>query len=143
MSLKQILEKFAEAFSVKGIFLQTPTELFPIIQERADTLLILKRKGILPAGITEITIGEHKLGVIVEVLHAETKLILMADSKNIEEIRPHWKRFLPAVEKGMDINEFIQQESIETKLLNALDDIHIALTEANKNLKEKMNIEAK
>ncbi len=143
MSLKKILEKFAEAFSVKGIFLQTPTELFPIIQDRADTLLILKRRDSLPSGVSEITLGEIKLGVIVEVLDEETKLILLADYKNIDEIKPHWKRFLPAVEKGMDINEFIQQESIETKLLTALEDIRIALIEAGKSMKEKINFESR
>ncbi|MFX0015741.1 MAG: hypothetical protein ACFFB2_01300 [Promethearchaeota archaeon] len=139
MSLRLILEKFAEGFSVTGIFLQTPQETFPIIQQKADSLLIVKRHPNLQAGITEIKIDDNIMGVLTESLDDETNIVIVAAPKYIQEIAAHWKRFLPVVKKQIEIEEFIRQESIETKLVNRLEDIRVALQDTTVILKEKMN----
>lgn len=142
MSLRSVLQKFAEGFSVTGIFLQTPQEIFPIIQQKADSLLLLKRHPNLQVGITELTIDESKMGVLVDSLDIETNIVIISASKHIQEISAHWKRFLPVVKKQVKIEEFIRQESIENKLINRLEDIRIALNKTTTILKEKINYDS-
>ncbi|MFX0125200.1 MAG: hypothetical protein ACFFAE_16325 [Candidatus Hodarchaeota archaeon] len=139
MSLRPILQKFAEGFSVTGIFLQTPQEIFPIIQQKADSLLLLKRHPNLQAGISEVNIDETRMGVLVDPLGAETRIVIISAPKHIQEISAHWKRFLPVVKKQIQIEEFIRQESIENKLINRLEDIRIVLSKTNTFLKEKIS----
>lgn len=142
MSLRSVLQKFAEGFSVTGIYLQTPQELFPIVQQRADSLLALKRHRNLPIGITELKIQDTKMGVLVDSLDTDVNIIILAATKHIQEISATWKRFLPVIRKKIQIEEFILQESIETKLVNQLEDIRIAITDATMILKEKINFES-
>ncbi|MFX1282450.1 MAG: hypothetical protein ACFFB5_02300 [Promethearchaeota archaeon] len=143
MSLRIVLQKFAEGFSVNGIFLQTPQEVFPIIQQRADSLLVLKRYPDLQAGVSEVKIDDRKVGALVDFLNDQTKIVILTAPKNIQEVASHWKRFLPVVKKQINIEEFIRQEGIETKLVNRLEDIRIALSNTTTILKEKINFDSK
>ncbi|MFX1537100.1 MAG: hypothetical protein ACFFDI_23045 [Promethearchaeota archaeon] len=142
MSLRPILQKFAEGFSVTGIFLQTPQEIFPIIQQKADSLLLLKRHPNLQVGITELKVDETIMGVLVESLDSETNIVIISAPKHIQEISAHWKRFLPVVKKQIQIEEFIRQESIENKLINRLEDIRLAFSKTTTNLKEKIGYDS-
>lgn len=143
MSLRSVLQKFAEGFAVTGIFLQTPREIFPIIQQKADSLLILKRHPTLQVGLTELNIDNIKMGVLVDSLGEDTNIVILAATKHIQEIAAHWKRFLPVIKREIQIEEFIHQESIETKLINILEDIRIALSKTTSILKEKINYDKK
>lgn len=143
VSLRIVLQKFAEGFSVNGIFLQTPQEVFPIIQQRADSLLVLKRYPDLQAGVSEVKIDDRKVGALVDFLNDQTKIVILTAPKNIQEVASHWKRFLPVVKKQINIEEFIRQEGIETKLVNRLEDIRIALSNTTTILKEKINFDSK
>ncbi|UCE13209.1 MAG: hypothetical protein JSV04_13605 [Candidatus Heimdallarchaeota archaeon] len=143
MSLVQILEKFAEGFSVRGIFLQTATQTFPIIQQKADSLLLIKRHPNLQIGINKLRIKDDKIGVLVDSLDDETNIIIVTAYKHVKEVAAHWKRFSPVIQKQIQIEEYIHQESIETKLINQLEDIRIALSTSTTLLKEKINYGSK
>ncbi len=143
VSLRTVLQKFAEGFSVNGIFLQTPQEVFPIIQQRADFLLVLKRYPDLQVGVSEVIMDDKKVGALVDSLNNRTKIIILTAPKNIQEVASHWKRFLPVVRKQINIDDFIHQESIETKLINRLEDIRIALSKTATILKERINYDSK
>ena len=143
MRLRSVLQKFAEGFAVTVIFLQTPREIFPIIQQKADSLLILKRHPTLQVGLTELNIDNIKMGVLVDSLGEDTNIVILAATKHIQEIAAHWKRFLPVIKREIQIEEFIHQESIETKLINILEDIRIALSKTTSILKEKINYDPK
>ena len=143
MSLRPLLKKFAAGFAVTGIFLQTPQEIFPIIQQKSDSLLVLKRHPNLPVGITELIFDGIKIGVLVEMLDDDTNIVILAATKNIQEIAAHWKRFSPIIRKQIQIEEFFHQESIETKLISRIEDIRISLSNTTIILKEKINFDSK
>ena len=124
MSLRELLDKFAVGFSVAGIFIQTPQELFPVVQENPNFYLAIKRLPTLEEGSLEIKVGGEKYGLL----------------KNITEIELHWKRFLPVIREKVQINDFILQESIETRLFNRLEDIRISFEDSITNFKEKTKI---
>lgn len=135
--LRQLLQTFAKGFTVLGIFLQTPKEIFPIFQEKTDILLILKRRPKMKLGRTEMIISEKSMSALVDSLDDETNLIIITESKNFQEVSSHWKRFLPIVRKQINIQEFIRQESIETKLINRLEDIRQSFESMSIILKEE------
>ncbi len=135
--LRQLLQKFAKGFTVLGIFLQTSKEIFPIFQEKTDILLMLKRRPKLKLGTTEMVISEKLMSALVDSLDDETNLIIITESKNFQEVSSHWKRFLPIVRKQINIQEFIRQESIETKLINRLEDIRQSFESISIVLKEE------
>ena len=143
MSLRPLLQKFAAGFAVTGIFLQTPQEIFPIIQQKSDSLLVLKRHPTLQVGITELIFDDIKIGALVESLDDDTNIVILAATKNIQEIAAHWKRFSPIIRKQIQIEEFIHQESIETKLINRIEDIRISLSNTTIIFKEKINFDPK
>lgn len=142
-NLRPVLEKFAEGFAVTGIFLQTPQEVFPIIQQKSDSLLLLKRHPNLQIGINELQIDDKKVGVLVDSLNDQTNIIILSALKHIQEVETHWRRFLPVIRKQISIEEFIHNEGIETKLINRLEDIRLSLTSTKSILKEKINNDAK
>ena len=76
----------------------------------------------------------------MDSLDEKTNIIIIAESKNYQEIITNWKRFLPIVRKQIDIHEFIQQESIETKLINRLEDIRQSLETISTILKEEKTL---
>ncbi len=142
-NLRSVLEKFASSFSVSGIFLQTPQEVFPIIQQKADSLLLLKRNPNLQIGINELKLDDKKIGVLVDSLNDQTNIVILSASKHIQEVETHWKRFLPVIRKQINIEDFIHQESIETKLIKRLEDIRLTLTSTKTVLKEKISNDPK
>jgi hypothetical protein len=139
LSLHQVLRKFAEGFSVFGIFLQTQQEIFPIIQQRIDSLLVIKRHPNLAVGISKIDLEGREVGVLIDPLNEETNIVILSAFKNIQQVAAHWKRFLPVVQKQIQEEDVIKKESVETKLINRLEDIRIAISNVKGILKEKIN----
>ena len=82
-------------------------------------------------------ISEKSMTALVDSLDDETNLIIITESKNFQEVSSHWKRFLPIVRKQINIQEFIRQESIETKLINRLEDIRQSFESMSIVLKEE------
>ncbi|MFX0085420.1 MAG: hypothetical protein ACFFAU_07075, partial [Candidatus Hodarchaeota archaeon] len=127
----------AEGFTVLGIFLQTPREIFPIFQEKTDILLMLKRRPRLQVGTSNLSISGKSIKALVDSLDDETNIVIITESKNFQEVKSHWKRFLPIVRQQINIKDFIQQESIEIKLINRLEDIRQSFETMKVRLKEK------
>lgn len=137
MSLRELLDKFAAGFSVTGIFVQTSKELFPIVQENPNLFLALKRSHILKEGISELEISEKTFGLLVDTLNDEIKIIIVTSLKNIHETHSHWRRFAPVIREKIELEDFILKESLETRLLNRLEDIRIAIEDSLTLFKEK------
>ena len=140
LSLRELLDKFAVGFSVAGIFIQTPQELFPVVQENPNFYLAIKRLPTLEEGSLEIKVGGEKYGLLVNILSEQLTILIVSNLKNITEIELHWKRFLPVIREKVQINDFILQESIETRLFNRLEDIRISFEDSITNFKEKTKI---
>ena len=140
VSLRELLNKFAVGFSVAGIFIQTPQELFPVVQENPNFYLAIKRIPILEEGIIEVNVGDEKYGLLVNILNDQLKILIVSNIKNINEIESHWKRFSPVIREKVQINDFILQESIETRLFNRLEDIRISFEDSLIDFKEKTKI---
>ncbi len=140
MSLRELLDNFAVGFSVAGIFIQTPQELFPVVQKNPNFYLAIKRIPILEEGFLEINIGSEKFGLLVNILNEQLKLLIVSNLKNINEIQAHWKRFGPVIREKVQIDDFIMQESIETRLFNRLEDIRISFKYALIDFKEKTKV---
>lgn len=138
MSLRELLDKFASGFSVTGIFIKTDKELFPIVQENPNLFLALKRVHILKEGISNLEIGEKTFGLLVDTLSDEIKIIIVTSLKYIQETQSHWKRFAPVIRKKVELEDFILKESLETRLLNRLEDVRIAVEDSLKIFKEKI-----
>ena len=137
MSLRELLDKFAAGFSVTGIFVQTSKELFPIVQENPNLFLAIKRTHILEEGISELKISEKTFGLLVDTLSDEIKIMIVTSMKNIQETQSHWKRFAPVIREKIKLEDFILHESLETRLLNRLEDIRIAIEASLTIFKEK------
>lgn len=137
-----LILKFAEGFSVIGIFLQTPEEIFPLFQESTSLILVLKRnpKRLVNEGITELVFEDQKIGVLVEKMTEDANLVILAETRNIQEVAAHWKRFSPHISKMFDINEFVKGEGIEMRLVSQLEEIRVALIDSYSILKEKLNL---
>jgi len=138
LSLRELLDKFAVGFSVVGIFVQTSKELFPIVQENPNLFLALKRVHILEEGISELEISNKLFGLIVDTLSEEIRIIIISSLKNMPETHSHWKRFAPVIREKITLEDFILQESLETRLLNRLEDIRIAIEDSLTIFKEKI-----
>ena len=54
------------------------------------------------------------------------------------ETHSHWKRFAPVIREKIQLEDFILQESLETRLLNRLEDIRIAIEDSLIIFKEKI-----
>ncbi len=141
MSLRELLDKFAVGFSVGGIFIQTPQELFPVVQKNPNFYLAIKRIPTVEEGFLEIQVGSESYGLLVNTLNEELKVLIVSNLKNINEIESHWKRFAPVIREKVKINDFILQESIETRLFNRLEDIRISLEDSLLDFKEKTKID--
>lgn len=141
MSLRKLLDKFAVGFSVLGIFVQTPKELFPIVQENPNFFLALKRTAKLDEGISRIEISNQHYGLIVDSLNENLKIIIIANTQNITEIQSHWKRFTPVIREKIQLDNFILQESLETRIINRLEDIRILFDDSVHMIKEKTEID--
>jgi hypothetical protein len=126
---------------VTGIFLQTPQELFPIYQQKMESLLLLKRHPTLQDGINELNFENKTIGALVDPIKEDAKLIILADGKNIQEVASHWKRHSPVIRERFKVEEFIQKESIEMRLIGRLEDIRLAFEETTTILKEKINFD--
>ncbi|MCK4849361.1 MAG: hypothetical protein KAT16_10060 [Candidatus Heimdallarchaeota archaeon] len=137
MSLRELLDKFADGFSVIGIFVQTSKELFPVVQENPNLFLALKRTHLLKEGINELEINNATFGLIVDTLNDEIRIIIVTSLKNIHETHSHWNRFAPVIREKIELEDFILQESLETRLLNRLEDIRIAIEDSLTIFKEK------
>jgi len=137
MSLRELLDKFAAGFSVIGIFVQTSKELFPVVQENPNLFLALKRAHILEEGISELGISNKNFGLLIDTLSDEIRIIIVTSLKNIHETHSHWKRFAPVIREKIELEDFILQESLETRLLNRLEDIRIAIEDSLIIFKEK------
>ncbi|MHA1971811.1 MAG: hypothetical protein ACTSW1_02390 [Candidatus Hodarchaeales archaeon] len=140
MTLRDLLEKFASGFTVIGIFIQTQQELIPIVQQSPELLLVLKRHPNLTPGSITLKFEDKEIGVLVDTLDDEVKILILASPIHIQEISAHLKRFLPIIRKQMNINEFLNKESVETRLVNRLEDIRLTLEDTLKILKEKMEV---
>jgi len=140
LTLRDLLEKFASGFTVIGIFIQTQQELIPVVQQSPELLLILKRHPNLASGSTTLKFEDKEIGILVDTLNDEVKILILASPVHIQEISAHWKRFLPIIRKQMNINEFLNKESVETRLINRLEDIRLTLEDTLKELKEKIEI---
>ena len=138
MSLRELLDKFAVGFSVIGIFVQTSKELFPIVQENPNLFLALKRTHILEEGINELEISNKTLCLLVDTLSDEIRIIIVTSLKNMPETHSHWKRFAPVIREKIHLEDFILQESLETRLLNRMEDIRIAIEDSLTIFKEKI-----
>lgn len=141
MSLRKLLDKFAVGFSVLGIFVQTPKELFPIVQENPNFFLALKRTARLDEGISRIEVSNQHYGLIVDSLNENLKIIIIANTQNINEIQSHWKRFTPVIREKIQLDNFILQESLETRIINRLEDIRILFDDSVHIIKEKTEID--
>ncbi|MHA2153718.1 MAG: hypothetical protein ACXABU_00125 [Candidatus Hodarchaeales archaeon] len=140
MSLRELLDNFAVGFSVAGIFIQTPQELFPVVQENPNFYLAIKRIPTLEEGFLEISVGSEKFGLLVNILNEQLKILIVSNLKNINEIQAHWKRFAPVIREKVQIDDFIMQESIETRLFNRLEDIRISFQYSLIDFKEKTKV---
>ena len=141
MSLRALLDKFALGFSVLGIFVQTRQELFPVMQETPIFFLALKRTPNLKEGISEIEINDQLYGLLVDPLNDNFKIIIIGNHQNISEIKSHWKRFTPVIREKIQLDDFLLQESMETRVINRLEDIRILFDNSVSVLKEKAKID--
>jgi hypothetical protein len=137
ISLRELLDKFAVGFSVLGIFVQTHQELFPIVQESQKFFLALKRTARVDEGISNIEIDNQDFGLLADSLSEDLKILIIANKQNINEIQTHWKRFSPVLREKAQLEDFILQESMETRIINRLEDIRILLSKSAIILKEK------
>jgi len=136
VSFRELLDKFAVGFSVNGIFVQTPQELFPVVQDNPNMYLALKRIAKYTEGITEIEVADNQYGLIVNTLTDEYTMLIITNLKNVSEVEAHWKRFAPVIREKVQLENFILQESIETRILNRLEDIRILLMDSVNIFKE-------
>jgi hypothetical protein len=75
--------------------------------------------------------------LLVDTLNDEIKIIIVTSLKNIHETHSHWRRFAPVIRDKIELEDFILQESLETRLLNRLEDIRIAIEDSLTIFKEK------
>jgi hypothetical protein len=137
LSFRDLLDKFAVGFSVNGIFVLTPQELFPVVQDNPGIYLALKRKPKFTEGTSEIIISDNPFGLIVNALTDEFTILIITNLKNVNEVQSHWNRFAPVIREKVQLKDFILQESIETRVLNRLEDIRILMMDSVNIFKEK------
>lgn len=132
MSFNKVLDQFATGFSLMGILLKTENDVIPLVESDPFTLLLTKRLAHIPEGISvhEITKNVeneekiYNIGILKEKMGEDKFLLIFSDSKSINEISTHWKRFLPIVKNQMaKITEFSKNQSPEIKLIALLEDI--------------------
>ncbi|HKZ40987.1 MAG TPA: hypothetical protein VJ044_08495 [Candidatus Hodarchaeales archaeon] len=130
MSHKVIVEKFASAYDVVGVFLEDAGRIIPLTQKNPKGLLVIRENlNKIKDGMQEMDYEGIRFGAIVNQVNEKTRIVLLARDDKIKTVAKHWERILPAVLKALPVSEIVEEESPITQIARITSQIGILLDE--------------
>lgn len=123
---ENLLRKFVKAFKALGIYLYDSGRIVVLEQKSALGLAILRR-NILEQPSAEILTFVEESGtyaaIVNELPDSPLLMIVLCLKKNLSSIKKHWSRTFKVVAKKIPLDQIVEEENIQTKMVRSVDAI--------------------
>lgn len=118
MSYKSLIDKFAAAYPIYGVYIHDAGRIISLNQKNPRGLLVLRENGnkLGHEGNFLLETGSENYGLVISQTPSKSQLVLLVPGDKLESLSKHWSRILPAVLKTLPIEEIVEEESPTTKL---------------------------
>ena len=118
MSYKSLIDKFAAAYPIYGIYIHDAGRIITLNQKNPKGLLVLRENlnKLNHEGNFLLDYGSDSLGLVISQTPSKSQLVLLVPGDKLESLAKHWSRILPAVLKTLPLEEIVEEESPVTQL---------------------------
>lgn len=118
MAYQRLIDKFAAAYDLYGIYLYDSGRLIALNQKEPAGLIILRENQhkLTQNGAQTIDYQNKEFGIIINKTSGNPKIVLLSALDRIPVLAKHWKRVLPAILKSIPLEEIVEEKSPVTHL---------------------------
>ena len=118
MSYKSLIDKFAAAYTIYGIYIHDAGRIISLNQKNPKGLLVLRENSnkLNHEGNFLLEYGSESLGLVITQTPSKSQLVLLVPGDKLESLAKHWSRVLPAVLKTLPLEEIVEEESPITQV---------------------------
>ena len=105
MAYKKLIDKFASAYPIIGVYLHDSGRIITLTQKDPRGMLILRENmnKLTREGVFEIDYQNELIGLIINDGTEKSQIIVITPGGKIEALSSHWKRIRPAVLKSLPV----------------------------------------
>ena len=118
MSYKSLIDKFASAYTIFGIYIHDAGRIIALNQKNPKGLLVLRENSnkLTHEGNFLLDSGSNNYGLVISQTPSKSQLVLLVPGDKLESLAKHWSRILPAVLKTLPLEEIVEEESPMTQM---------------------------
>jgi hypothetical protein len=118
MSYKSLIDKFAAAYPIIGIYIHDAGRIIALNQKNPRGLLVLRENSnkLSHEGNFLLESETENYGLVITQTPSKSQLVLLIPGDKLESLAKHWSRILPAVLKTLPVEEIVEEESPTTQL---------------------------
>lgn len=118
MSYKSLIDKFAAAYPILGIYIHDAGRIISLNQKNPKGLMVLRENGnkLFHEGNFTLDSMDDSYGLVISQTPSKSQLVLLVPGDKLESLAKHWSRILPAVLKTLPVEEIVEEESPVTQL---------------------------
>lgn len=123
---ENLLRKFVKAFKALGIYLYDSGRIVVLEQKSALGLAILRRNILEQPSTETLTFVEESgtyVAIVNELPDSSLLMIVLCLKKNLASVKKHWSRTFKVVSKKIPLDQIVEEESIQTKMVRSVDAI--------------------
>jgi len=123
---ESLLEKFAKAFKTLGIYLYDSGRFVVLSQTDALGLAILRRHLIEPPTTELLTFAEESgpfTAIVNDLPDTSIKIIVLCHENDLSSIHKHWKRTYKVIAKKIPVDNIVEEENFQTRMVRSVDAI--------------------
>lgn len=134
---ENLLKKFVKAFKALGIYLYDSGR-FVVLEQKSPVGLAILRRNILEQPETEILTFVEESGTYTAIVNdlpdTSIRIIVLCYEEDSSSVKKHWNRTYKVVAQKIPLDTIVEEESIQTKLVRAVDAIDKNLDKATTKL---------
>lgn len=119
MAYKRLIDKFASAYPILGVYLHDSGRIITLNQNPNPKGIIVLRENmnkLIREGTHQIDYQSEKLGLIINDTNTKSQIIIITPADRMDALSKHWKRIRPAVLKSLPVEEIVEEESPLTQM---------------------------
>lgn len=118
MSYKSLIDKFAAAYPILGIYIHDAGRIISLNQKNPKGLMVLRENSnkLFHEGNFTLDSMDDSYGLVISQTPSKSQLVLLVPGDKLESLAKHWSRILPAVLKTLPVEEIVEEESPVTQL---------------------------
>ncbi|MFX0116772.1 MAG: hypothetical protein ACFFB3_19645 [Candidatus Hodarchaeota archaeon] len=123
---ENLLSKFVKAFKALGIYLYDSGRIVVLEQKSAIGLAILRRNILEQPSIETLTFAEESgnyAAIVNELPNSAIRIIVLCYEKDLSSVQKHWSRTYRVVAERIPLDQIVEEESIQTKIVRTVDAI--------------------